>query len=140
MTSGQHRHRQEDGSHSRARRVTQATAGSSVAVSIPQVNEMGAGPLTCDLDPTGNTMDATGRTKLAVNESGANRRGSIALRVTVPEYMQYTRGIVVLSIRLLCEHRRSNNNAPRHLLTMYVRFAAVMRITLADALQRSRQM
>ncbi|RYC54611.1 hypothetical protein CHU98_g11598 [Xylaria longipes] len=70
--------------------VTQATAGSRVAVLIQQVNDTGAGPFTCDMDPTGNSIGATGQTKLDVKEAQANKNGIIGLRVTMPSDMQCT--------------------------------------------------
>ncbi|KAJ2992507.1 hypothetical protein NUW58_g2147 [Xylaria curta] len=70
--------------------VTQATAGSRVAVLIQQVNETGAGPFTCDMDPTGNSIGATGQTKLVAREAEANKNGVISLRVTMPRDMQCT--------------------------------------------------
>ncbi|KAI0406491.1 GEgh16 protein [Xylaria palmicola] len=68
--------------------VTQATAGSRVAVLIRQVNDTGAGPFTCDMDQTGNSIGATGQTKLAVKEAPTNENGIIGLRVTMPRDMQ----------------------------------------------------
>lgn len=65
--------------------VTQAAAGSRVSVFIRQVNETGAGPFECDMDPTGNSIGVTGQTKLQVQESAANGKGIIGLRVAMPE-------------------------------------------------------
>ncbi|KAI0185709.1 GEgh16 protein [Xylaria flabelliformis] len=70
--------------------VTQATAGSRVAVLIQQVNDTGAGPFTCDMDPTGNSIGATGQTKLDVKEAQANKNGIITLRVAMPNDLQCT--------------------------------------------------
>lgn len=63
--------------------VTSVTKGSKVAVSIDQVSADGAGPYTCDLDPTGNAIGATGQTNLTVAESAASN-GQIALTLTMP--------------------------------------------------------
>lgn len=43
-------------------------------ITIHQVNADGAGPYTCDADPTGGTLNATGQTPLEVtnNVPGAN--------------------------------------------------------------------
>ncbi|KAI0540545.1 hypothetical protein GGR58DRAFT_460929 [Xylaria digitata] len=70
--------------------VTTTTAGSRVAVLIQQVNETGTGPFECDMDPTGNSIGATGQTKLRVKESEANKNGVITLRVTMPNDLQCT--------------------------------------------------
>ncbi|KAI0474502.1 hypothetical protein F4859DRAFT_483416 [Xylaria cf. heliscus] len=70
--------------------VTQATAGSRVAVLIQQVNDTGAGPFTCDMDLTGNSNGVSGQTKLDVKEAEANQNGIIGLRVTMPADMQCT--------------------------------------------------
>ncbi|ROW04722.1 hypothetical protein VMCG_04875 [Cytospora schulzeri] len=57
-----------------ANSVTQVKAGSKLTVTIHQVNADGAGPFTCDMDPTGNTLGATGQTALEVtnNVPGTN--------------------------------------------------------------------
>ncbi|TGJ82135.1 hypothetical protein E0Z10_g6640 [Xylaria hypoxylon] len=70
--------------------VTETTAGSRVAVLIQQVNATGAGPFTCDMDPTGNSIGASGQTQLRVKESSANKNGVITLRVTMPNNLQCT--------------------------------------------------
>ncbi len=70
--------------------VTQATAGSRVSVFIQQVNRDGAGPFTCDMDQTGNSNGATGQTQLRVQESSANKKGIISLKVTLPGSMACT--------------------------------------------------
>ncbi|GAW21061.1 hypothetical protein ANO14919_105740 [Xylariales sp. No.14919] len=70
--------------------VTQTTAGGRVAVLIQQVNETGAGPFECDVDPTGNSIGATGQTKLRVKESSANKNGIVTLQVTMPNNLQCT--------------------------------------------------
>ncbi|CZR67396.1 related to gEgh 16 protein [Phialocephala subalpina] len=63
--------------------VTSVTKGSTVAVSIDQVSADGAGPYTCDLDPTGNAEGATGQIPLNVTENDA-ASGKIALTLTMP--------------------------------------------------------
>ncbi|KUI59668.1 hypothetical protein VP1G_06903 [Cytospora mali] len=57
-----------------ANSVTQVKAGTKLTVTIHQVNADGAGPFTCDMDPTGNTLGATGQTALEVtnNVPGTN--------------------------------------------------------------------
>ncbi|KAI0440668.1 GEgh16 protein [Xylaria telfairii] len=70
--------------------VTQATAGSRVAVLIQQVNETGAGPFTCDMDQTGNSIGVSGQTKLDVKEAEANKNGVITLRVALPNDLACT--------------------------------------------------
>ncbi|KAI0025422.1 hypothetical protein F4780DRAFT_329258 [Xylariomycetidae sp. FL0641] len=67
--------------------ITQVTKGSTVDVSIRQVNGSGAGPYTCDMDETGNTKGATGQTQLDVEESDADDEGNINLKVTMPDDM-----------------------------------------------------
>ncbi|KAI0433525.1 hypothetical protein F5Y09DRAFT_63500 [Xylaria sp. FL1042] len=68
--------------------VTQATAGSRVKVYFQQLSADGAGPFTCDMDQTGNTIGATGQTQLRVKESEASKNGIIALKVSMPSDMQ----------------------------------------------------
>ncbi|KAI1362122.1 GEgh16 protein [Xylaria arbuscula] len=70
--------------------VTQTTAGSRIKVFIQQVNDEGAGPFTCDMDPTGNSIGVTGQTELTVRESEANNNGIITLRVAMPNDLQCT--------------------------------------------------
>ncbi|KAI3325889.1 hypothetical protein HD806DRAFT_426929 [Xylariaceae sp. AK1471] len=65
--------------------ITQATAGSNLFVRIRQVNNAGAGPFTCDMDPTGNSIGATGQTKLATKEAPVDKNGNIALLVAMPQ-------------------------------------------------------
>ncbi|KAI1778567.1 hypothetical protein F4818DRAFT_406472, partial [Hypoxylon cercidicola] len=67
-----------------ANQVTQVTKGGSVKVTVRQVNETGAGPYTCDLDPTGNANGATGQTNLTTTEGKPNRNGEITLNVQMP--------------------------------------------------------
>ncbi|KKY31579.1 putative gas1-like protein [Diaporthe ampelina] len=57
-----------------ANAVTQVSPGGEMTVTIHQVNADGAGPYTCDLDPTGNSLGATGQIPLEVtnNVPGAN--------------------------------------------------------------------
>ncbi|KAI3395086.1 hypothetical protein diail_1765 [Diaporthe ilicicola] len=57
-----------------ANAVTQVSPGGTMTVTIHQVNADGAGPYTCDMDPTGNSLGATGQTPLEVtnNVPGAN--------------------------------------------------------------------
>lgn len=70
-----------------ADQVTQVTKGSSVKVTVRQVNETGAGPYTCDMDFTGNTAGATGQVNVTTTESAADRNGDITLKVAMPKDM-----------------------------------------------------
>ena len=63
--------------------VTSVTKGSTVAVTIKQGSADGAGPYSCDLDPTGNANGATGQQNLTVAEMDS-ADGNIALTVTMP--------------------------------------------------------
>lgn len=78
--------------------VTQATAGSRVAVLIQQVNETGAGPFTCDMDETGNSIGVSGQTKLDVKEAEANKNGVITLRVALPNDLACTGCMAFLTL------------------------------------------
>lgn len=62
--------------------VTKVTKGSTVKMTIDQVNATGAGPYTCDLDPQGNTL-ATGQTNLTVKET--DNKGTTTLAITMPK-------------------------------------------------------
>jgi hypothetical protein len=64
-----------------AKTVTSVTKGGSVAVTIRQIDGNGAGPYTCDLDPTGNA-EATGQIPLTVKETDA-ANGDISLTLTM---------------------------------------------------------
>ncbi|KAK1634251.1 hypothetical protein BDP81DRAFT_324910 [Colletotrichum phormii] len=57
-----------------ANQVTQVKAGGEVTVTIHQVNADGAGPFSCDLDQTSNSLGGTGQIPLEVtnNVPGAN--------------------------------------------------------------------
>ncbi|KAF9876408.1 hypothetical protein CkaCkLH20_06351 [Colletotrichum karsti] len=57
-----------------AKQVAQVQAGSQLTVTIHQVNADGAGPFACDLDPTSNSLAATGQIPLEVtnNVPGVN--------------------------------------------------------------------
>lgn len=68
-----------------ADQVTQVTKGSSVQVTIREVNQTGAGPYTCDMDPTGNSIGATGQTNLTTTESKPDKNGDITLKVAMPK-------------------------------------------------------
>ncbi|KAH8673869.1 GEgh16 protein [Xylariales sp. PMI_506] len=63
--------------------VTQVTAGSTVAVTINQLNANGAGPFSCDMDEAGNIQGVTGQTALNVTEKDGGN-GQITLTVTMP--------------------------------------------------------
>lgn len=64
--------------------VTSVTKGSTVAVTISQVDANGAGPYTCDLDPTGNADGTSGQIPLTVTEKDA-KNGDISLSLTMPK-------------------------------------------------------
>ena len=68
-----------------ANQVTQVTKGSTVKVTIRQVNETGAGPYTCDMDLTGNTAGTTGQINVTTTESDPNNKGEITLKVAMPD-------------------------------------------------------
>ncbi|WYZ43578.1 hypothetical protein EsH8_VII_000014 [Colletotrichum jinshuiense] len=57
-----------------AGQVTKVKAGSQIQVTIHQVNADGAGPYSCDLDPTSNSLGGTGQIPLEVtnNVPGVN--------------------------------------------------------------------
>ncbi|KAI8293943.1 hypothetical protein K4K59_005413 [Colletotrichum sp. SAR11_240] len=77
--------------------VTQVKPGSKVTVTIHQVNADGAGPFACDLDPTGNSLGATGQTPLEVtnNVPGTNgfsqaKAQQFNITVTMPNDLKCT--------------------------------------------------
>ncbi|EFQ26172.1 GEgh16 protein [Colletotrichum graminicola] len=86
--------------------VTHVTKGSNVDITIAQVSADGAGPYTCDLDPTSNSIGATGQTKLAVKEAKA-QNGNIKLTVTMPKDL----ACVGASTGNVCTVRCFNSNA-----------------------------
>ncbi|KAK2021134.1 hypothetical protein LX32DRAFT_271456 [Colletotrichum zoysiae] len=86
--------------------VTQVTKGSNVDITIAQVSADGAGPYTCDLDPTSNANGATGQTKLTVKEAKA-QNGNIKLTVTMPKDLD----CVGASTGNVCTVRCFNSNA-----------------------------
>lgn len=63
--------------------VTSVTKGSTVVVTINQLSADGAGPYTCDLDPTSNADGVSGQLPLSVSEKDSNN-GNIILSVTMP--------------------------------------------------------
>lgn len=95
-----------------AGQITQVKAGTAMTVTIHQVNADGAGPYTCDMDPTGNTLGATGQTALAVtnNVPGANgfsqaKTQDFNMTVTMPATLNCTGG----STGNICTVRCRNN-------------------------------
>lgn len=95
-----------------AGQITQVKAGTPLSVTIHQVNADGAGPYTCDLDPTGNSLGATGQTALAVtnNVPGANgfsqaKTVDFNMTVTMPTDLKCTGG----STGNICTVRCRNN-------------------------------
>lgn len=82
-----------------ANQVTQVKSGSQLTVTIHQVNADGAGPFTCDMDPTGNSLGATGQTQLQVtnNVPGVNgfsqaKTQDFNITVTMPTNLNCTGG------------------------------------------------
>ncbi|KAL3417698.1 hypothetical protein PVAG01_10708 [Phlyctema vagabunda] len=69
-----------------AKTVTSVTKGSTVQVTIDQINDDGAGPYTCDLDQTSNANGATGQTPLDVTEKDS-KAGVTTLTLTMPADM-----------------------------------------------------
>jgi hypothetical protein len=63
--------------------VTSVTKGGPLTVTIKQGDANGAGPYTCDIDPTGNSQGATGQTALKVTETDS-ASGDITLSMTMP--------------------------------------------------------
>ncbi|KUJ21439.1 uncharacterized protein LY89DRAFT_577416 [Mollisia scopiformis] len=63
--------------------VTSVTKGSTVSVTLNQVNADGAGPYTCDLDPTGNADGTSGQLNLTMTEKDAGD-GTTTLTLTMP--------------------------------------------------------
>ncbi|KAK1977215.1 GEgh16 protein, partial [Colletotrichum cereale] len=86
--------------------VTQVTKGANVDVTIAQISPDGAGPYTCDLDPTSNSIGATGQTKLTVKEAKP-QNGQIKLTVTMPKDL----ACVGASTGDVCTMRCFNSNA-----------------------------
>ncbi|KAI1763847.1 GEgh16 protein [Hypoxylon sp. FL1150] len=67
--------------------VTQVTKGSTVQVTVREVNSTGAGPYTCDMDFTGNTAGTTGQVNVTTTESKADKNGDITIKVDMPANM-----------------------------------------------------
>ncbi|GKT41962.1 uncharacterized protein ColSpa_02143 [Colletotrichum spaethianum] len=86
--------------------VTKVTKGSNVAITIAMVSAEGAGPYSCDLDPTSNANGATGQTKLQVQEAKP-QNGNIKLTVTMPKDL----ACVGASTGDVCTVRCFNTNA-----------------------------
>lgn len=82
-----------------AGQVTTVKAGSKLTVTLHQVNADGAGPYVCDMDPTGNTLGATGQIPLTVtnNVPGVNgfsqaKTEDFNITVTMPDSLNCTGG------------------------------------------------
>lgn len=97
-----------------AGQITQVKAGTQMTVTIHQVNADGAGPYTCDMDPTGNSLGVTGQTPLTVtnNVPGANgfsqaKTQDFNITVTMPATMNCTGGehIYIQNLRCLLSWR-----------------------------------
>ncbi|KAI0505968.1 GEgh16 protein [Xylaria bambusicola] len=70
--------------------VTQTTAGGSVRIFMKQVNNLGSGPFTCDMDQTSNSNGVSGQTPLQVKESQPGQNGFIKLSMTMPNDLKCT--------------------------------------------------
>ncbi|TVY84926.1 hypothetical protein LSUE1_G002973 [Lachnellula suecica] len=66
-----------------AKTVTSVTKGGNVLVTINPLDGNGAGPYTCDLDQTSNSL-GTGQTNVTVKETDGANNGNITLSVTMP--------------------------------------------------------
>ncbi|KAF3764231.1 hypothetical protein M406DRAFT_291283 [Cryphonectria parasitica EP155] len=95
-----------------AGQVTKVQSGSTITMTIHQVNADGAGPYTCDMDPTGNSLGVTGQTALQVtnNVPGANgfsqaKTQDFNMTITLPANMNCTGG----STGNICTVRCRNN-------------------------------
>jgi len=76
-----------------AKTVTSVTRGGTVDITIAEGGSDGAGPYTCDMDQTSNSLGA-GQTKLKVAEK-APVNGNIVLTVTMPADMACVGGIYI---------------------------------------------
>lgn len=74
-----------------AKTVTSVTKGSTVQMQIAQGSADGAGPYTCDMDQTSNSI-ATGQTNLTVKETDGGN-GLINLAITMPADMACVGGM-----------------------------------------------
>lgn len=71
--------------------ITSVTQGGTLTVTMNAINADGAGPYTCDMDQTSNSLGA-GQTKLTVKETDAAANGQITLAVTMPKDMKCVGG------------------------------------------------
>ncbi|KAH8599788.1 hypothetical protein B0O99DRAFT_321164 [Bisporella sp. PMI_857] len=90
--------------------VTQVTAGSTVAVTIHQVNADGAGPYVCDLDVTSNSGIISQNLTVTNNVPGANglsqaKTEDFVINVAMPDDLACTGG----STGNICTVRCRNN-------------------------------
>jgi len=76
-----------------ANAVTSVTKAGTVDITIAQGGKDGAGPYTCDMDQTSNSLGA-GQTKLKVAEK-APANGNIVLTVTMPADMACNGGMLL---------------------------------------------
>jgi hypothetical protein len=86
--------------------VTQATKGSTVTVTMRQINATGAGPFTCDMDFTSNADGVDGQTNLTVKEVTTSKRskfsqkattsGALTLELTMPADMACVGGMCLV--------------------------------------------
>jgi len=77
-----------------ANTVTSVVQGGTVDVTIAQGGSDGAGPYTCDMDQTSNSL-GSGQTKLKVAEK-APVNGNIVLTLTMPNDLACVGGIYLL--------------------------------------------
>jgi len=88
-----------------AKTVTSVTKGGTLEMTIAQGGANGAGPYTCDMDQTSNSLGA-GQTKLKVAEK-APVNGNIVLTLTMPADMACDGGIYYPSLPQLFLHFES---------------------------------
>ncbi|KAJ9313330.1 hypothetical protein C8Q69DRAFT_61295 [Paecilomyces variotii] len=80
-----------------ANRVTSVQKGSTLAVTIHQVNADGAGPYTCDMDPTSNSFSTNEFIKLQVSNNVPGKNGlsqakfqNFTMNVQLPDNLNCT--------------------------------------------------
>jgi len=76
--------------------VTAVTKGSKVAVTVNQGGDKGAGPYTCDLDPTSNSLTFKGQTPVPVTDKAASAAGLIDFDVTMPANLTCVGGMCTI--------------------------------------------
>lgn len=71
--------------------ITSVTQGGQLTITMNAINADGAGPYSCDMDQTSNSLGA-GQTKLAVKETDGAANGKITLVATMPADMKCVGG------------------------------------------------